>query len=162
MGWKGTMRSVTATVRRMEKEAQRRHKQAMKEQIAADASDAVSSWENYVEELLSVHTDLADRIDWYGMLATPEPVRPAPFTQHHDKAIAAMEDFRPRLFDFLWGGTARRKAAVERALDAAPKKIALKMSVCSTSTMRRLQIGKVIEAWPSVFPAATTTQSGRS
>lgn len=122
MGWKGTMRSVAATARRMEKDAQKRHKQSLKEQVAANANDAVTRWENYLEELLSVHTSLAERIDWKSMLAVPEPTRPKTVRTHLDSATRALEKFKPGMLDFLSGGTAKKRATLEKNLKAAPDK----------------------------------------
>jgi hypothetical protein len=122
MGWKGTMRSVTASVRRMEKEAQRRHKQDIKEQISSDATEAVTNWETYLDELLSVHTDLADRIDWQSMLSKPKPNYPETISQNQDQATNAIKTFKPKMFSFLTGSTAKRKAALEQNLLTAPEK----------------------------------------
>lgn len=122
MGWKGTMRSVAATARRMEKDAQRRHKQAVKEQMAADATDAVANWETYLDELLSVHTNLADRVDWKRMLAEPEPRKPDLVSTHRDRATMAVESFKPGMFDFLSGGTAKKKEVLKQELAMALKK----------------------------------------
>jgi len=122
MGWKGTMRTVAATARRMEKDAQRRHKLAVKEQIAADASDAVANWETYLDELLSVHTNLADRIDWQRMLSKPKPQKPTPTNTHSVTAQNAMLSFKPKMFDFLSGGSSRKKQALEASLRNAPER----------------------------------------
>ncbi|WP_299671336.1 hypothetical protein [uncultured Roseobacter sp.] len=122
MGWKGTMRSLAATARRMEKEAERKHKQQLKERIAADASDAVSDWERYIDNLLSVHTNLTRRIDWHRMIDKPAPKQPQTKSRHSDRAMAAMVGFKPGMFDFLTGGTKKKKSILEQNLKAATEK----------------------------------------
>lgn len=122
MGWKGTMRSLGAAARRMEREAQRRHKQAEKERITSEASDAVDSWENYIDDLLSIHTDLAEYIDWHEMLDKPVPEKPNPSNKYETRAKKNLDDFKPGFFDFMKGGTSKRKKALDEALAAAPAK----------------------------------------
>ena len=65
MGRRGTMRSIAAAARAAERDAKRRHKQNQKMQMIADSTSAVEDWENYVDNLVSIHTDMADMIDWH-------------------------------------------------------------------------------------------------
>jgi hypothetical protein len=53
MGWKGTVRSVSAALRAAERDAQRRHRAALKEQIIEESADAVADWHTYIDELIS-------------------------------------------------------------------------------------------------------------
>lgn len=120
MGWKGTMRSVSALARQMEKDAQRRQKQALKEQISDDAAEEVRNWENHIEGLLTVHTDLVDPIDWQKLLAKPRPEEPEVLSHHQDKAETALSDFKPSIFDFFRGGTAKRQQILADTFSQAP------------------------------------------
>ena len=122
MGWKGTIRSIAATARRMEKEADRRHKQAVREQITSDASNAVMNWEKYIDDLLTVHTDLTDHVDWYILLNKTEPTKPKLGTDNQDKAKANLAHFKPSFFDFLHGGTDKRRKHLDDAFEQAPDK----------------------------------------
>lgn len=116
MGWKGTVRSIAAASRRMERDAERRHKQAVKEQISDDAATDVENWANYIDNLLTVHTDLTDRIDWERMLSKQQPHEPKRKSHHKDKAQAALSSFKPSMFDFLKGGSAKKRETLEGAL----------------------------------------------
>lgn len=122
MGWKGTMRSVVATARRMEKDAERQHKQAVKEQIADNASSAVASWENYIDNLLTIHTDIASRVDWQRLCNAPKPPTPMTTTVHTDFAQNNLKRFKPKLFDFLRGGSAKLRGNLENEVAEASKK----------------------------------------
>lgn len=51
MGWKGTLRTVSAAANRMEQDAQWRHKVAANSQIAADAAYDVKKWKDHIENL---------------------------------------------------------------------------------------------------------------
>ncbi|EEB83556.1 hypothetical protein [Roseobacter sp. GAI101] len=116
------MRTVAATARRMDRDAQRRHKATVKQQISEEANDAVVSWETYLDELLSIHTNLTDHIDWHQMLAKPQPRQPVLQTKHTDTASQALASFEPKMFDFLSGGSTKKKAALEQELQSAPDK----------------------------------------
>ena len=120
MGWKGTLRSISAALRAAEREAQRRHKAALKEQVTRDSVAAVSDWQNYVDELVSIHTNLAEAIDWRAMAARPQPKEPEQQNVHQENARAALAKFKPSLFDMFRGGTKRRRARLESDLDEAP------------------------------------------
>ena len=116
MGWKGTMRSISAAARRMEKDAQRRHKQAVKDQTAADAADAVENWEQDIDDLLTIHTDLTDRIDWERLLKKPQPKEPVFKSHNQDSAKADLLAFKPSMFGFLGGGNSKRREALDEKL----------------------------------------------
>ncbi len=119
MGWKGTVRSIAATARRMEKDAERRHKLAVKEQITTDASTDVLNWENYIDDLLTVHTDLTDHVDWDILLNKTEPTKPKLGTDCQDNAKANLAHFKPRFFDFLRGGTDKLRKHLDDAFEQA-------------------------------------------
>lgn len=122
MGWKGTLRTVTSVARQMEREAQRRQKQAVKEQIAADAAHAVGSWEGYIDDLVSIHTGIAQPIDWNRILQAPKPAAPHRQSTHEDAAKALVSDFRPTLLGRIFGKAESQRAEIERALRVAPQK----------------------------------------
>ena len=121
MGWRGTVRSLSAAARRAERDAERRHKQWLKEQEIADAADAVEAWQDYVDGLVSVHVDLADAIDWHSIASEPEPLKPDFMDTHQLKAQAKLASFKPGIFDFLKGGSTRKKRLLEDALAKAPE-----------------------------------------
>ncbi len=120
MGWKGTVRSLAAAARAAERDAQRRRKIAMKEQMITDAADAVADWENYIDDLISVHVDLADKIDWSEISDRPSPPKPLFLKFHQDAAQRELENFKPRFFDFLSGGSAKKISKLKKTLEEAP------------------------------------------
>jgi len=65
------IRSYGATVRRMEREQQRkaresakRFKEQQKLQEIENAQQAVSDWENYVDTIQSLHKNCTEPVDW--------------------------------------------------------------------------------------------------
>lgn len=119
MGWRGTLRSVVAASRAMEREARRRDKIAAKNQMIADAADAVADWEDYIYNLTSLHTDLANRVDWLSMTKRPKPLEPLRTNKNEQAAVHALEQFKPRFFDFLKGGSEKKRQSLEEELARA-------------------------------------------
>lgn len=155
MGWKGTLRSISAALRAAEREAQRRHKAALKEQVTKNSAAAVSDWEDYVDELVSIHTNLAEAIDWRGMAAKPRPEEPEQQNLHQENARAALAKFKPSLFDMFRGGTKRRRERLESNLAEASARdqaeyqdalasyhVAFEEWDSDTSLARRLVVGE--------------------
>lgn len=120
MGWRGTLRTVAAASRQMEREAARRHKQAVKEQMSADAAQDVENWEDYIAGLVSIHTKLTAPMDWDKVLSKPAPSKPVRKSDHENSAREALDGFKPRLLDKVFGGSAKRKADLEHTLAEAP------------------------------------------
>jgi hypothetical protein len=120
MGWKGALRSIAAAARAAERDAQRRHNAALKVQMAANTAEGVADWERYVENLVSVHADLADAIDWQSIASQPKPEAPLPVTTQQERARRALEAFRPSLLDVFRGGSAKCRQRLEADLRTAP------------------------------------------
>jgi len=123
MGWKGTMRSIGAAVRAAERDAARQHKIDLKNQQISDAASAVRDWECYIADLLEVHTNLADRMNWRELASRNKPLEPALGSKHSEKAQAKLEGLNHGGFvTRLLGGATKRKLALELALKEAPAK----------------------------------------
>ena len=121
MGWKGTLRTVAAVARAAERDAQRRHKQEIKERITNDAASDVANWEQYIEDLISIHTDQRDMINWHDMAEMPPPSAPQQERQHQDKAEFALAAFKPGITDVFKGGSQKIRQRLEKELQEAPK-----------------------------------------
>lgn len=120
MGWRGTLRAMSAAARQMERDAQRRHKQAIKEQISADAAQDVENWKHYIAGLVSVHTKSIEPMEWSRILAKPAPSQPRRRSENENRARKELKAFQPRLTEKVFGGAAKRKADLEHKLAVAP------------------------------------------
>ncbi|MEZ4336468.1 MAG: hypothetical protein R3B82_07570 [Sandaracinaceae bacterium] len=127
MGWKGAIRSISAEIRRQERAAARRAREAerqWKAQQKAAASEAaryeVAAYEAYIETLTSIHRESSDPIDWEAIRARPEPVMPAEpvpvDTSRSAAARAELDGFEPGFFERLFGLKGRR-TRLENALE---------------------------------------------
>ncbi len=121
MGWKGAIRTVAATARRMEKDANRRQKIIAKELMAQDAALGVLDWELSVQKLTTVHHQLANFIDWTALLNKPQPSNQIPIskTTHQDRARFELDRFKPTLFDKLKGRAESKKQVLVDEYDKA-------------------------------------------
>jgi hypothetical protein len=117
MGWRGAVRSMSAAMRAAERDAERRRKHYAKAQMISEASDAVSDWQSAIHELVSLHTDPADEIDWSRELRKPEPSEPRRSAAHESGAQEWLDAFKPRFWDFLFGGSDKR---LQKLSDAVP------------------------------------------
>jgi hypothetical protein len=121
VGWRGTLRSLEAASRAAERENQRRRKIAFKAQVVASAAEAVTAWEQYVDSLIHVRTDAVQAIDWRKIASEPRPLEPKQLSEHHDDALEALKNFKPRFFDFLQGGSHLKQQNLQEAVNRAPE-----------------------------------------
>ena len=119
MGWKGTVRSINAGMRAAEREAQKRHKQYLKDLEVSEATDAVESWQDYIHDLVSIHTNPADDIDWQRTASEPKPSEPNYLNRNGRKAQTKLASFKPRFWDFLYGGSEKKRIKLELGLAEA-------------------------------------------
>ena len=101
--------------RRANREAERRWKSEQKAMIAAHAEDAVAEWRDHLQNIVSLHVNPNDDVDWEALRERPEPAPPVRNSKHEDRALGDLNKFRPRFFDFLSGGSEKRR---QRLADA--------------------------------------------
>ena len=76
MGWKGTMRSLQASSRKLELENERRRKQQTRIASIRNASDEVDQFEDYIRQITSFHTYAQEPINWKDILQKHPPEKP--------------------------------------------------------------------------------------
>lgn len=108
MTFRGAVRSFAAATRRIERDQQRRtreaarhYKQLQKHQESANAAEAVAQYEEYLSVIKSIHQDCSDPIDWQRMWDEVAPTRPSRNNVHEMAASATLEGYRPSLMDKL-------------------------------------------------------------
>ncbi|MFD2719944.1 hypothetical protein ACFST9_14545 [Hymenobacter monticola] len=126
MSFRGALRSFAAAGRRIEREQQRRareatrhYKQLQKQQESANAAEAVAQYEDYLSVIKSIHHDCGDTIDWQRIWNEPAPVRPPRNNVHEAAASAALEGYRPGLMDKLLKREADRMDQLRQELEKA-------------------------------------------
>lgn len=122
----GAIRSYGATVRRMEREQQRkaresakRFKEQQKLQEIENAQQAVSDWENYVDTIQSLHKNCTEPIDWNQIENTEKPIEAIHQIKNEVIAKAKLDNFKPSILDKLFGSTQKKinrfKGLIEQA-----------------------------------------------
>jgi len=125
MGWKGTVRSIRASYRAAERDAQRRRRELERERKAyakmeelAQAEFEVEVYENEVELLLSVHKECGGLVDWQSMASASQPFAPEQSNKLEKRAKKALRDYKPGLFTRLF----KREHAVRERLTTSIEK----------------------------------------
>jgi hypothetical protein len=113
------MRSMAAAARAAERNAQRQYKQDLKEQMISDAADAMNNWEEYIDKLSHIHIDNTAPLNWQKIASQPKPSEPSRETTHQNLAQQALDNFQPRFFDFLVGGSEKRRIKLQDAVSRA-------------------------------------------
>ena len=126
---KGAIRSYGATVRRIEREQQRKAREAAKRfkeqqklKEIENAQQAVSDWENYVETIQSVHKNCTEPIDWDQIENTKKPIKPIIKTKNEITAKNKLDNFRASIFDKIFGSTQKKINKLTEQLKLAKAK----------------------------------------
>ena len=126
---KGAIRSYGAAVRRMEREQQRqaresakRFKEQQKLEEIANAQQAVSDWENYVDTIQSIHKNCTEPIDWKQIENTEKPTKPILETRNEIVAKNKLDNFKPSVLDKLFGSTQKKVNRLTALLGQAKDK----------------------------------------
>ncbi len=107
---------MEAASRRSSREAERRWKADQKAQIVADARYAVDEWREQLRDIVSLHTDPGDDVDWQSLKDMPEPLQLVRQSKNENAAQIALNNFSPKFFDFLSGGPAKRRLKLADAI----------------------------------------------
>lgn len=128
MGWKGTMRSISAAQRQYEREAQRQRRELQKQQQKLakmqeleKSAYEVQLHENYISSLLSVHKNCSDIWDWKLILLSELPIAPTKFHSHENSAQFKLDKFKPRFFDKVLGRSESKRMGLISNVEEARK-----------------------------------------
>lgn len=124
MGWRGTVRTIAAASRRIEREQQRRRRELLKHQQQVAKLQAhkraaleVEIHENHLELLTSVHKDCGEVWDWQQIEQGPQPAIPE-YSNALEQAQRQRNALHPPGFiDRLLGRTEAKRAAAEKAVE---------------------------------------------
>jgi len=123
MGWKGTTRSAFAMMRKIERENERIRKYEAKIDNLEYASDAVDTYEEYLESLISTHKyQSCDEIDWHSIAGNGLPAEPNLLDSHEKKARFEYENFEPNMFHKLLKQDTKQREALASAIQKAKDK----------------------------------------
>lgn len=128
MGWKGTVRSLQAASRRIERDAEKRRRELQKQQKAyarmADQEQAeyeVDVWNNYIDVLQSVHKECGDVVDWSTMAQADAPLQPVYFGRREEQARQSAQNYHPGFLSRLLRIDRKKKRKLDEAVEVAKK-----------------------------------------
>jgi hypothetical protein len=108
MGWKGTMRTVGAASRRMERESRRRSRELDKQRLQLEkmqeqerAAYEVEVYDNYIERLQSMHKECSETYDWERIKHMKPPEKPNKLKINELSAQSALDNYKPGFRDKL-------------------------------------------------------------
>ncbi len=126
---RGFLRSYGAAVRRIEREQQRkareaarRFKEQQKLQAINDAKQAVADWEHYVDTLQSIHKNCTNSVDWNSLQKMPDPTSPARSAVHESTVRRKIYNYKPSVVDKLLGATQKKIDQLNALLNEAIQK----------------------------------------
>jgi hypothetical protein len=126
MGWKGTLRSMQAAARQIERDAQRRRRELEKQRKQLEkmhelerAAYQVEVYENQIDVLLSVHKECSALLDWRAMSRAAPPVEPEMMHLHEESARGSLDTFEPGVFDKLFKRIDSKRDRLTRAVQEA-------------------------------------------
>lgn len=126
---KSAMRSYGVAVRKIEREQQRQVRESTKQfkkqqklQEIVNAQQAASVWENYIDTIQSLHKNCTQSIDWDQIKNTKEPIEPKQKFINKTNAENKLDQFKPSLFDKIFGLTQKKTNKLTSLLELAKEK----------------------------------------
>jgi hypothetical protein len=122
----GFIRSANASYKRAARTQERhsreyakREKENLKRQLAANNANAVYTYNQYIDTLLSVHKECSEQLNWSNYTNEPEPQPPVPNPERESMAQFFYSKYRPSLFDKLLKLEKRKREAFLKKIQTA-------------------------------------------
>jgi len=98
------------------RDAARRQKQWAKEEKWLQQSGEAAQFEQYMDALVTLHTEASEAWDWQAWSQTPPPTAPFHDSTAQSAARSALEAYQPGLLDRISGAAKARHAQLEADL----------------------------------------------
>lgn len=113
MGWKGILRSVNSELKRQARDADRRHRQHLKEIECEEAFEVVQDQERFLQEMISLHHECRAHLDWRAIESQSEPKRPKNKQPLTNEANEKLNNFKPNFIEKILRIQNWRKKSLE-------------------------------------------------
>src|SRR5690606_38385689 len=117
MGSKAAWRSINASIKRAERNAQRRRRelQNQQKQLAKMQEQQRNQYEvavygNYVDLITSVHKESSENWDWDAILNSEPPPEPQYDNSNERTAQAKLDAYKPMILDKMFGQAKKMQA----------------------------------------------------
>jgi hypothetical protein len=129
MGYKSVIRSLGASIRRAERNAIRRQRELARQQKEYDkfaelerASFEVQEYENRIEQLITIHQDCSDVVDWKELKKKKQPKEPDYSSKNEDEANIELTNYKPGFFDKLFKKVEKKRSLLKERILTAKKR----------------------------------------
>lgn len=119
MGWKGTIRSIRAEVKRQEKAAERRKRELKKMHEKQAAFETVAEQRRFFQEITTLHHHCNGHLDWQRISKQKPPIKPAAVTYRQRNVQARLDRAEAVFLDRLWDLSEWRKKRLKNKLNIA-------------------------------------------
>lgn len=142
------IRSYGAAVRRAERtqqrknrEAARKFKEQQKQLEFQNVAKAVNEWNEYVQILKSLHKECSEKINWFELKEESKPIEPKFSKYNENCAKQKLKEFKPSIFDKIFGLTNQKIKVFENQIAFAKNKD----EVCFQETLSEYK--KELKEW---------------
>lgn len=118
MGWKGNLRTIGATIRKIE----RHHRQVEKLNQIANISEQVEQYNFLTQQLVSYHKTSTENIDWHYFKNLPEPIEPINTQRKFNIAEERLLNYKPNFFIKFLGLEMWRKTQLAKKMSKEREK----------------------------------------
>ncbi len=122
MGWKGTVRSVNASIKRVQREQEKQRKLELKQQIFEDSTQQTTDYENYLNKIQSLHTGGLKRKNWKDLAFSKGPLEPKKLSKSEDEARKQLKNFSPSFIDKVFRLSEKKKQKLRDQIKYAIEK----------------------------------------
>jgi hypothetical protein len=123
MGWKGALRTISASINQSARESERKFKQQEKKQALKEAKNTVYDFERYIKHIVSIHIDLSsDFVDWETIAKDPPPIKPKYKNTYETSALYKYENFKPNILHRLMRTEEKNRKKLKYAINLAAEK----------------------------------------
>jgi hypothetical protein len=127
--FKGWARQTGAAINQLERAAERRAREAakneklrLKAELHATAEKAVETYKEVINTLTCAHKEPVENIDWNEILQETAPPAPVPAHDHEQKAAARLQNYKPSFLDKLFNSSAKSIGRLKQAVAVAKEK----------------------------------------
>jgi len=113
-----TMRAIDREAKRAERQQLAYEKAALKQELLEEAAAAVGEYESLIHRLTRAHQVPLRPRDWSSIALATEPAAPAMDDTHERRARRKQDEYSPGWLDRTFGGEKRKRAALERDIEA--------------------------------------------
>jgi hypothetical protein len=122
MGWRGFLRAVEADMRRSARASEKREKIEQKIANLNHASEVVSTFNNAIETMTSLHKQAPKyNFDW-STIYDEEPIEPVRLTTNEAAAQSKFNNFQPGFIQKVFGLEERSKLKLQKAIKLSADK----------------------------------------